>query len=191
MQEMPDQVPVGHIPRAMTVIARGELTREVSEVAFDLMAAANACLTKYTDLQVLPGDILDLDGVFMPTPYSGFKAIRAGLIADTYLEVHRVRKMKKAHEYVHALFCCDTVPADGASACAHARRDTELTERSRHDVEELSRDANVYSKLASSIAPEIYGHEDVKKALLLQVPCVFVFAGMRGTTRSAACLCCS
>jgi DNA replication licensing factor MCM7 len=48
-------------------------------------------------------------------------------------------------------------------------RDSEVTERSRHDVEELSRDANVYSKLASSIAPEIYGHEDVKKALLLQV----------------------
>lgn len=26
---------------------------------------------------------------------------------------------------------------------------------------------NLYNKLASSLAPEIYGHEDVKKALLL------------------------
>lgn len=28
-------------------------------------------------------------------------------------------------------------------------------------------DEEFYNKLASSIAPEIYGHEDVKKALLL------------------------
>jgi DNA replication licensing factor MCM7 len=32
---------------------------------------------------------------------------------------------------------------------------------------EMSKDANIYSQLAKSIAPEIYGHEDVKKALLL------------------------
>lgn len=28
VQELPEQVPVGHIPRSMTVIARGEVTRE-------------------------------------------------------------------------------------------------------------------------------------------------------------------
>lgn len=33
----------------------------------------------------------------------------------------------------------------------------------------LSKEPNVYSKLARSIAPEIYGHEDVKKALLLMM----------------------
>jgi DNA replicative helicase MCM subunit Mcm2 (Cdc46/Mcm family) len=30
-------------------------------------------------------------------------------------------------------------------------------------------ESNTYSKLANSIAPEIFGHEDVKKALLLQL----------------------
>jgi hypothetical protein len=34
------------------------------------------------------------------------------------------------------------------------------------ELQELTSD-NFYGKLASSIAPEIYGHEDVKKALLL------------------------
>lgn len=31
------------------------------------------------------------------------------------------------------------------------------------------RQADFYEKLAASIAPEVYGHEDVKKSLLLQL----------------------
>ena len=34
-------------------------------------------------------------------------------------------------------------------------------------MQELSSQDNIYGRLASSIAPEIFGHEDVKKALLL------------------------
>lgn len=36
-------------------------------------------------------------------------------------------------------------------------------------VHELLQDGNVYSRLASSIAPEIWGHDDIKKVLLLQM----------------------
>lgn len=36
-------------------------------------------------------------------------------------------------------------------------------------MEELSRSPNVYEILANSIAPDIYGHQDIKKALLLQL----------------------
>ena len=38
---------------------------------------------------------MTVSGVFMPTPYTGFKAMRAGLITDTYLDVHAVEKHKK------------------------------------------------------------------------------------------------
>lgn len=41
----------------------------------------------------------------------------------------------------------------------------------RGDEEEqiarLAEDGDIYNKLARSLAPEIFGHEDVKKALLL------------------------
>ena len=34
-------------------------------------------------------------------------------------------------------------------------------------MQELSETENIYGKLSASLAPEIFGHEDVKKALLL------------------------
>jgi DNA replication licensing factor MCM7 len=39
----------------------------------------------------------------------------------------------------------------------------------RDMVHDLLQQGNVYSRLASSIAPEIWGHDDIKKVLLLQM----------------------
>jgi DNA replication licensing factor MCM7 len=36
-------------------------------------------------------------------------------------------------------------------------------------MSEIGRDIDPYGRLASSIAPEIFGHDDVKKAMLLQL----------------------
>lgn len=90
-----------------------------------------------------PGDIVDLGGIFLPIPYTGFQAVRAGLLTDTYLEVHYVNQLKKQYS------------------------DMEETPQIKAALEELKVDPALYQKLALSIAPEIYGHIDVKKALLL------------------------
>lgn len=120
IQEMADQVPVGHIPRSMTIHLYGTLTRSVN-----------------------PGDVVNISGIFLPTPYTGFRALRAGLLQDTFLEAMHVHQLKKQY---HAM---------------------ELTLEMAEAIQELQSDQNLYSRLANSIAPEIYGHEDVKKALLL------------------------
>src|SRR4051794_29044958 len=90
-----------------------------------------------------PGDVVHLGGIFLPIPYSGFQAIRAGLLTDTYLEVHHVHQLKKQYNELN------------------------LTPALLRQVTELRNDPALYNKLAHSIAPEIYGHIDVKKALLL------------------------
>ncbi|KAH0461689.1 hypothetical protein IEQ34_009264 [Dendrobium chrysotoxum] len=120
IQELAEHVPKGHIPRSLTVHLRGELTRKVA-----------------------PGDVVELSGIFLPIPYTGFRAMRAGLIADTYLETMSVTHFKKKYE------------------------DYELSEDEQKQIEGLAEDGDIYNKLARSLAPEIFGHEDVKKALLL------------------------
>ncbi|XP_020570938.1 DNA replication licensing factor MCM7 [Phalaenopsis equestris] len=120
IQELAEHVPKGHIPRSLTCHLRGELTRKVA-----------------------PGDVVELSGIFLPIPYTGFRAMRAGLIADTYLETMSVTHFKKKYE------------------------DYELSEDEQKQIEGLAEDGDIYNKLSRSLAPEIFGHEDVKKALLL------------------------
>jgi len=45
-------------------------------------------------------------------------------------------------------------------------------ELSAEELAEIS-DTDFYEKLAASIAPEVYGHEDVKKSLLLMLVSFF------------------
>ncbi|KAI8452419.1 minichromosome maintenance protein 7 [Phakopsora pachyrhizi] len=121
IQEMADQVPVGHIPRSMTVHLYGPLVRSTS-----------------------PGDVVNVTGVFIPTPYQGFRGIKAGLLTDTYLECHHISQLRKSYESL------------------------DITPAIINEIQELmSSGDEFYSRLANSIAPEIHGHHDVKKILLL------------------------
>jgi len=120
VQEHSDSVPVGHIPRSMTVFARGEQTR---------LAA--------------PGDHVAINGVYLPIKKEGFKAMTSGLLSETYLEAHRIVLMSKADE-----------------------AEVDLTEITDEEIRQMDED-DFYEKLSASIAPEIFGHEDIKKALLL------------------------
>lgn len=122
IQEMADQVPVGHIPRLLTVHCYGGLVRQIN-----------------------PGDVMDLAGIFLPIPYTGFKALRAGLLTDTYLEAQHVRLHKKAYDSII------------------------LAQPTIRRMNELEQSGQLYEYLSRSIAPEIFGHYDVKKALLLQL----------------------
>lgn len=121
IQELSNQVPIGHIPRSISVHLTGNIVRCVS-----------------------PGDIVDVAGIFTPIPISGWRAAKGNaLLTETYIEAQSVQHHKKQYE------------------------ELQLTREQLTQVETLHQDPDMYEKLAKSIAPEIYGMEDVKKALLL------------------------
>jgi len=120
LQELPEHVPVGNVPRSITVYCMGESTRKCS------------C-----------GDKVVVTGIWLPIPYTGFRAMRAGLTANTYLQAMQVFKERKGY----------TVDVHDKAMMKQ--------------VEKAAKVDGLYDKLARSIAPEIFGMEDVKKALLL------------------------
>lgn len=60
-----DQVPVGHVPRCLTVYCRGETTRLCQ-----------------------PGDHVSITGIFLPMLKAGFRQLMQGLQSEAYLEAH-------------------------------------------------------------------------------------------------------
>lgn len=120
IQELASDVPPGSIPRMLTIHVRGGLVRSMT-----------------------PGDYVDVSGIFLPQPYTGFQALRAGLLTETYLEAQYVKQHKRKYESLG------------------------LTDEVKEKIEKVRSQPKFYEILASSIAPEIFGHLDIKKALLL------------------------
>uniref|UniRef100_A0A1I7VQ02 DNA replication licensing factor MCM7 n=1 Tax=Loa loa TaxID=7209 RepID=A0A1I7VQ02_LOALO len=121
IQELSEQVPVGSIPRSLTVNVVGENTR--------------ACV---------PGDVVRITGTFAPLMRTGFRQFTGGLTTEVFVEAHHIENINMNTEDILG-------------------EQYELTDE---EIEIVSQD-NFYELLAYSIAPEIYGHMDVKKSLML------------------------
>ena len=124
VQEPSRDVPMGSVPRSMTIILKGALTR-----------------------QLLPGESVTVTGVYLPVKHTGFSKIRKGNQVEMQLHAHHIVKHKQASN------------SDDLVDLAHTEA----------KIQEVATSGDGYEKLAKSIAPEIYGHVDVKKALLLML----------------------
>jgi DNA replication licensing factor MCM7 len=93
---------------------------------------------------VLPGDAIALTGVYTPLQLPYFQARNKGTVQEMYIDAHFIRKHKHGYN------------DQDQDQAVFAER-----------VEEAFRQGNLYEQASRSIAPEIFGHTDVKKALLL------------------------
>lgn len=120
VQEPSHFVPVGHVPRSLTVLAIGHSVKQCS-----------------------PGDNVTIHGIYLPSSLQNHNFQKSKLIHDTYIESFEIIKHKTApkNTYNESLF--------------------------QQLGKEKSKNKDIYTALARSIAPEIFGMEDVKKALLL------------------------
>ena len=91
--------------------------------------------------QCTPGDFVTITGIYLPAMNNGKNNYRSRLVHDTYIEAFIINKEKKSYSESHMT----------------------------NDMFEALKDnsSTIYDDLAKSIAPEIYGMEDIKKALLL------------------------
>jgi DNA replication licensing factor MCM7 len=102
-------------------------------------------LTRSTVRSCAPGDTVVVDGMFMPQITDGYNH-RDPLTHDTYIEALRLTKEKQSEE-------------------ERGPPSFETIERFR----KIARKDNPLTALIQGFAPEIFGMENVKKALLLQM----------------------
>ncbi|CAD2106011.1 DNA replication licensing factor MCM7, putative [Plasmodium vinckei] len=112
----------------------------------DIPRSMNCIIHGASTTSVQPGMHVTLTGVLMPVTKSGFQALKGGLIAEKVFHIYYVQNNKENfNEHI------------------------DNYDKIMEEVQKLKSSPNLYERLAYNIGPEIYGHEDVKKALLLQL----------------------
>ena len=94
------QVPQGATPRSLHLQVKGELTRSVK-----------------------PGDSITMTGIHMTEPYTGFRAMKAGLLTNTFTEAMHVDHNKQSYADLQLSSDKDThleVSTDLPSLCSCA-----------------------------------------------------------------------
>ncbi|MFX1329196.1 MAG: minichromosome maintenance protein MCM [Promethearchaeota archaeon] len=126
IQEIPEDLPPGRIPRSVQAI-----------LTYDLVDS------------VKPGDRVKLMGIYKSVLAQSPKSNNSTLF-KTYFEINFIDPEDKTEDII------------------------DLTKEDREKIENLSKEPFIQKKIARSIAPDIYGREDLKMASALSL-----FAGTR------------
>ncbi len=173
VQENSHEIPTGSMPRTLDIILRGELVERAKP--------GDKCKFVGTEIVVPDLSQLGIPGV-KPSAIrdSGSGQRSDGLNSGvTGLAALGVRDLT----YKTAFLACHVSSMVSGEDRAF-KLDDESDEHSDHDqakflgsltrqeieeLKEMVKDEHIYSKLVSSIAPAVYGHDIVKKGILLQM----------------------
>ncbi|KAG5654584.1 hypothetical protein H0H81_011559 [Sphagnurus paluster] len=175
IQENPSEIPTGSMPRSLDVILRSELVERAK--------AGDKCVFTGTFIVVPDVSQLGLPGgnkaeLQREANKGGAGASTGGVGGNgvTGLKTLGVRDL----QYKTAFLACMVHDADGRGG-TNIRGEEEmgedngqafiesLTEPEFDELKSMIDSDHIYSRLVESIAPTVYGHEIVKKGLLLQL----------------------
>ncbi|KAJ3556351.1 hypothetical protein NP233_g11997 [Leucocoprinus birnbaumii] len=172
IQENPSEIPTGSMPRSLDVILRGEMVERAK--------AGDKCV--FTGTFIVIPDVSQLGlpgGNKAEIQREAFRSNAAGGVGGsgvTGLKSLGVRDL----QYKTAFLACMVHDADGRAG-TNIRGEEEygeesglafiqsLTEPEFEELKTMIDSDHIYSRLVESIAPTVYGHEIVKKGILLQL----------------------
>ncbi|KAJ3225759.1 MCM DNA helicase complex subunit mcm6 [Clydaea vesicula] len=171
IQESSDEVPSGAMPRSMDVIFRNEIV--------DKAKAGDKVLV--TGIPIVVPDVGQLFAVNAETRREIYGRGRDGFGSDgiTGLKALGVRDLTYRIAFLGIFVKCENDKVSGA-ANLEKNKDVSIEESSdeilnsftQHEVEQLEvlkKTKFLQHKLINCVAPHIFGHEDIKKGLLLQM----------------------
>eukprot|EP00039_Didymoeca_costata_P026696 m.16429 g.16429 ORF g.16429 m.16429 type:complete len:833 (-) comp5697_c0_seq1:163-2661(-) len=174
MQESSDEIPSGSMPRSVDIVVRHELVEQAK-------AGDKALITG--TLIVIP-DVAKLSGSSGRLQMSTRGPQRNGYSQEgvTGLQSLGVRDLP----YRLAFLASTVVPTDNKQGLVNVRDElataenvvAELTEAEREELIAMKDDPKIYDKIANSIAPTVFGHEEIKRGVALML-----FGGVHKTTQ--------
>jgi replicative DNA helicase Mcm len=93
----------------------------------------------------MPGDRVDITGILRIRPRKNSKGKQEKALFTMFLDA--VSIMQKQKEF----------------------SELEITQDEEKEIRELAKDPHIYENIARSLAPSIYGYEEIKKAMVLQL----------------------
>ncbi|MBW0476326.1 hypothetical protein O181_016041 [Austropuccinia psidii MF-1] len=179
IQENPNEIPTGSMPRSLDIILRAEIVEKAK--------AGDKCVFTGTFIVIpdvaqlgLPGvnaEMIRQSGSARP---GGMKGIGAESMGVSGLKALGARDLT----YKTAFLACMVQAAESRSHASHTRWDPDvgndqrgtrkdfldsLNDQEVDELREMVHSDQIYNRLVQSIAPTVYGHEIVKKGLLLQL----------------------
>jgi len=168
VQENPDEVPAGSLPRTIDVILRNSL---VESVRPGDKAVFSGCLVVVPDVAALTAPGERIKGKLSVERSSGADGV-TGLVNGP------ARTGVRELTYKLAFISSGTQSLDTQDGMINIRTEddqmpedvlAQFTAEQREELEEMRRDRALYDRLASSLAPNVFGHTDVKRAVLLML----------------------
>ncbi|KAF9528016.1 MCM2/3/5 family-domain-containing protein [Crepidotus variabilis] len=173
IQENPSEIPTGSMPRSLDVILRSEMVERAK--------AGDKCVFSGTFIVVPDVSQLGLPGgnnaaLQREANKNNAGASAVGGTGVTGLKALGVRDL----QYKTAFLACMVNDADGRAG-TNIRGEEEdgeeggqtfinsLTEPEFEELKTMINSDHIYSRLVESVAPTVYGHELVKKGILLQL----------------------
>ncbi|KAI0638417.1 MCM-domain-containing protein [Trametes polyzona] len=176
IQENPSEIPTGSMPRSLDVILRSELVERAKAGDKCVFTGTFIVVPDVSQLGLPGGNKAELQREAARSGGAAGAASSVGGAGVTGLKSLGVRDLA----YKTAFLACMVHDADGRAGTnirgeedateddgqAFARS---LTEPEFEELKHMLESDHIYSRLVESIAPTVYGHEIVKKGLLLQL----------------------
>eukprot|EP01135_Chromosphaera_perkinsii_P005821 Nk52_evm10s367 gene=Nk52_evmTU10s367 len=176
VQENSDEIPSGSMPRSIDIILRHEAVERAK--AGD-KCVFSGCMIVVPDVSKMAGS----DGrVEKTSDYQGRRQ-DGGFSTDGVvgLKATGVRDLT----YKVCFLACTVQPADSKNSVTNIREESasadevlnSFTPYEREEIVNMKDDPELYEHMVQSIAPTIYGHDEIKKGILLML-----FGGVHKTT---------
>lgn len=171
IQENASEIPTGSMPRTLDVILRGETVERAKP--------GDKC--KFTGTEIVIPDVAQLglpgmkaQAIKESAPIasdlnSGVTGLKALGVRDltyklAFYACHVSSLVLKATEAAEAEKEIEFVGPNGQEVFLNLLSDAEVAQ-----LKEMVKDEHVYNKLVRSVAPAVFGHDTVKKGILLQL----------------------